>query len=236
MLTVGTSVTVAVPVLVGSAVLLAVTVTNCWLETGDGAMYSPAALMVPKLGDVIDQLTPVLFVPVTEALNCWLWPAVRLTLAGVTETLTVIRFTVALARAFGFATLVAITFTSCGVEMLAGAVYRPFESMAPKFGLSDQLTPVTVVPLTVAAKTCCWPAPRVVARGVMATVMFGCIVKAKGFDVDPPLVSVTPTGTTLAIRFAGTATASCAAAASKLTTVVTSGVPFQNICAAPDPP
>jgi hypothetical protein len=236
MLTVGTSVTVAVPVLVGSAILLAVTVTNCWLETGEGAMYNPAVLMVPKLDDVIDQLTPVLFVPVTKALNCWLWPAVRVRFAGVTETLTVTRFTVALARALGFATLVAITFTSCGLEMLAGAVYSPFESMVPEFGLRDQLTPVMVVPLTVATKTCCWLAPRVVVRGVIATVMFGCSVNAMGVEVDPPLVRVTLTGTALAIRFAGTATASSAAAASKLATVVTSGVPFQNICAAPDPP
>jgi hypothetical protein len=61
--------TVAVAVLVESAALVAVTVTFWGLLTEAGAVYSPAAEIVPAAG-LTDQETPVLVEPVTVAVNC----------------------------------------------------------------------------------------------------------------------------------------------------------------------
>ena len=120
--TVGVSVTVAVAVLVESATLVAVTVTNCWPETVAGAVYSPLVVMLPTLG-AIDQFTAELLVPVTVAPNCRLCPAVSVAVGGLTEMPTVgLSVTIALADLVESATLVANTVTTCWLEMVAGAV------------------------------------------------------------------------------------------------------------------
>ena len=49
----------------------------------------------------------------------------------------------------GSATLVALTVTVCVELMAEGAVYNPFEIL-PTLGLSDQVTLVSVAPVTVA--------------------------------------------------------------------------------------
>ena len=62
--------TVAVADLVGSAALVAVTVTVWEPEIEAGAVYRPAALMLPRAG-VSDQVTAVLLVLVTVAEKVW---------------------------------------------------------------------------------------------------------------------------------------------------------------------
>jgi hypothetical protein len=60
------------------------------------------------------QVTPVLVVPVTVPVNCWVLPAVTLALVGLTDTATdgvAEMFTVALAEAVVLAALVAVTVT-----------------------------------------------------------------------------------------------------------------------------
>ena len=55
---------------VESATLVAVTVTVWELEIEAGAVYRPAALMLPTAG-LIDHVTAVLLVPVTVAGKVW---------------------------------------------------------------------------------------------------------------------------------------------------------------------
>ena len=63
----GVNETTALALLVLSAALVAVTVTDCAVVTDAGAVYTPL-VMVPSAG-VSVQLTAVLLVPVTLALN-----------------------------------------------------------------------------------------------------------------------------------------------------------------------
>ena len=68
-----------------------------------------------------DQVTAVLLLPVTVAVNCWLCEALSVALAGLTDTLTGgCRLTVALALLVASATLVAVTVTVWG-----GSLFRP---------------------------------------------------------------------------------------------------------------
>ena len=48
------------------------------------------------------------------------------------------------------AALVALTVTVCGLLSVAGAVYRPPLEIVPTAGLTDHVTAVFVVPVTVA--------------------------------------------------------------------------------------
>ena len=65
----GTTVTLAVAVLLVSATLVAVTVTVCGLPSVAGAVYRPPLEIVPIAG-LTDQVTAVFVVPVTAAVNC----------------------------------------------------------------------------------------------------------------------------------------------------------------------
>ena len=106
--------------LVGSATLVTVTVWVLVIEAG--AVYKPAAVMLPTTG-LSDHVMAVLEVPPTVAVYCWVWEAVRMAASGVNEMLTGgVRVTVALADLVGSATLVAFTVTVCGVVIVAGAV------------------------------------------------------------------------------------------------------------------
>lgn len=72
---------------VGSATLVAVIVTACAVLIREGAVYNPFN-KVPSRGDM-DQLTDVFELPVTVAVNCLDWDAVRVALEGPNATLTV---------------------------------------------------------------------------------------------------------------------------------------------------
>ena len=78
----GLTVTLALAFLVVSAALVAVTVTLVLLVTA-GAVNTPLLETVPEDAD---QVTAVLVVPCTEALNCWVPPDVRVALPGETVT------------------------------------------------------------------------------------------------------------------------------------------------------
>ena len=67
--------------LVVSAELVAVTVAEVALETV-GAVNFPSSVMLPI---VVDQVTDVLIVPLTNALNCWVPADDTLELVGDTE-------------------------------------------------------------------------------------------------------------------------------------------------------
>ena len=105
-----------------SAALVAVTVTVCALEIEAGAVYRPVFETVPTAG-FKDQVTAVFDDPLTVAVNCWVWDAVRDTVNGVRETVTGgVRAMVALADLVESAALVAVTVTVCAPEIEAGAV------------------------------------------------------------------------------------------------------------------
>src|SRR5579863_8351006 len=163
------SVTIAVADLVVSATLVAVMVTVCVDEIVPGAVYKPLLDRVPADGLML-QVTAVLLVPVTVAVNCC-WPfAVRVAVDGLTDTATGLRVTVAVADLVVSATLVAVMVTVCVVGMVPGAVYKPLLDSVPANGLMLQVTAVLLVPVTVAVN-CCWPfAVRVAVDGLTDTV------------------------------------------------------------------
>ena len=70
-----------------SATLVAVTVTLCEVLMRAGAVYNPFAKL-PTDG-FMDQVTAVFPLPVTVAVNCALWDAVRVVFGGLMLTLTV---------------------------------------------------------------------------------------------------------------------------------------------------
>ena len=78
-------VTVAVSVLLGSATLVAITVA---VPAEAGAVYTPLLDTVPAPLATL-QLTAVLLVPLTAAVNCTPPLAVSVVLVGATSTLTV---------------------------------------------------------------------------------------------------------------------------------------------------
>src|SRR5438045_78705 len=72
---------------VGSATLVAVTVTAWAVETPEGAVYSPVLLIVPIRGLML-HVTAVLAVFTTVAVNCCVCPAMTVALAGLAATVT----------------------------------------------------------------------------------------------------------------------------------------------------
>jgi hypothetical protein len=129
------------------AELVAVTVTLVAALTV-GALKRPALETVPCDAD---QVTAVLVVPSTLAVNCWVPADVRDELLGETVMLTVdpegLTTTPALAFFVVSATLVAVTVTFVLV-VTAGAVKRPLLETAPAVEL--QVTALLVEPLTAA--------------------------------------------------------------------------------------
>ena len=106
---------------------------------------------------VVDHSTEVLLVPVTEAENCLVVPAVSVAVVGFKVTLMFVGegFTVTVAEAFAVdeAALVAVT-VAYEVAETVGAVSTPVLEMEP--AVVDQITAVFVVPLTVDVN-CCEP-------------------------------------------------------------------------------
>lgn len=117
-----------------SATLVAVTWITCVALIVDGAVYNPL-LTVPTLG-LSDQVTPVLELPFTVAVNCRDWPAFSDGDLGFKVMLTFVagggvvtagvmagpRRMVALADLVGSARLVARIVTSESALTLLGAV------------------------------------------------------------------------------------------------------------------
>src|SRR5271157_145682 len=120
----GTRVIVAEADLVGSAWLVAVIVTVCCKPTAAGAVYNPAALIVPTPAGMAVQVTAVLLVLATLAVNCCVWPPLEsVTLAGVTLKDTGgMRVTVAVSDVDETPRVVAVIVTVCCVSILEGAV------------------------------------------------------------------------------------------------------------------
>src|SRR4029079_7656609 len=82
----GFNVTMALASRVLSATLVAVTVTFCWDGIRAGAVYRPDDETPPTPPGLLAQVTAVLVVPVTVALNCCVRLAFKLALDGTTET------------------------------------------------------------------------------------------------------------------------------------------------------
>lgn len=91
--TTAAAITVAVADLVGSAVLVALTVTVKDEATEAGGVYNPFDESVPHAAPVHPEpdmlhVTVEIDVPVTTAANCWGAPAVTVTVFGLTATAT----------------------------------------------------------------------------------------------------------------------------------------------------
>jgi hypothetical protein len=121
-------VTVAFADFVASAVEVAVTITVAGLGIEAGAVYSPVALMVPHDAPLQPapesvQVTAVLAVPVTVAVNCCWAPVVTFGESGETETATgATTVTTVEADLVASACEVAVTVTVAGLGMVPGAV------------------------------------------------------------------------------------------------------------------
>jgi hypothetical protein len=108
--------------LLGSAALVAVTVTVCGVPSVAGAEYKPPLEIVPTAG-FTDHEMLVFNEPATVAENCCVWPTPRLTVPGNTVTVTRgVTVTFAVADLVGSCTLVAVTATDRGLESDAGPV------------------------------------------------------------------------------------------------------------------
>jgi hypothetical protein len=134
-----------------------------------GAVYRPPLEIVPPLAD---QLTAVLELPVTVAVNCCEAPSCKDTELGATDTATggaEVTVTVAVADLLLSATLVAVTVK---VPAVLGAVYSPLEETVP--ALVDQLTAV-LAPFTITVAVNCseWPTCRVAESGAIVTATTG---------------------------------------------------------------
>ena len=160
------TVTVAVACLLGSACAVAVTVTVGGFGTELGAVYMPAVLIAPQAlpeqpVPLTFQVTFVLLVPVTVAMNCFCCPVVTCAVAGATETTIFgVIVTTADAERVESACEVAVTFTLEGVGCVDGAVYSPLCDTVPQdtpehpMPPTLQVTAVLLVPVT--CELNCW--------------------------------------------------------------------------------
>ena len=107
--------------LVGSATLWAVTVTVCDVRILDGAVYRPTEEIVPTEG-LIDQVTAVLLVPKSVAVNCCVPKGAKLTVDGLRDTVTAWSSMITAVAVFeGSAMLVAVIVTLWVVWAVLGA-------------------------------------------------------------------------------------------------------------------
>ena len=138
--------------------------TVCCVVTLAGAVYNPVALIVPAPAGLSVQVTTVLLFEML-ALNCCVWPPLRVALAGKTLTVTSgANMTYEEADTAGFAWLVAVTYTDCPVVIQGGALYSPVDVSVPnpprlvgpqsEQELSVQVTAVLLVLDTIAVNCC----------------------------------------------------------------------------------
>jgi len=195
------TVTIADALFEESATLTALTVTVCCDATA-GAVYRPPDVIVPAPEGLTDHVTAVLFVSITVARNCCVCSAARETAAGATVTATGPSVTAADADLLGSATLVAFTRTVCGLK-LDGAVYRPVAETEPTAGVTDQVTAVFDVFITVAVNCCVCSAPSETAAGATVTPTVATSVTAAVADLVISATLVAFTLTVWAVRLAG---------------------------------
>jgi hypothetical protein len=81
-------------------------------------------------------------------------------------------------------TLVAFTVTVCCAVIEAGAVYKPFTSV-PTSGVTDHVTPVLELPVTVAVNCCVWLCSKFTPVGLMLTCTTGVKVTIAAAEVTP---------------------------------------------------
>jgi hypothetical protein len=156
---------------------VAVTVTVCCAVMLAGAVYNPAALIVPAPDEgLIDHVTAVLLVFETVAVNCWVWLAYKVAVVGDTATeIAGSKSIVAVAVLAVLTTLVAVSVTVCRAAMVAGTVYNPLELTvpAPDDGLINHVTAVLVAFVTVAVNCCVCPPYNVAVAGATETEIGG---------------------------------------------------------------
>jgi hypothetical protein len=141
----------AVPDLVVSATEVAVTVTKLGLGASDGAVYRPVEVILPQIVPaqpvpLMLQVTEVLLVPVTVAVNCCFPPTPTDGFAGETLTAMLFGATIVTTVEPEIAPLksdVAVTNTVFGAGAAAGAVYRPVELIDPQV-MPEQPPPETL--------------------------------------------------------------------------------------------
>jgi len=209
----GVTVTSAEPDLVESAELVALTVTVVFAVTA-GAVNNPEEEIVPAvvaqvtpvlvvpvalevnccvpeeelLPVVVFKVTPVLLVPVMLAVNCCVLPEDTVAVCGETATGGV-TVTTAEPDLVESAELVALTLTVV-VTVTAGAVNNPEEDIVP--AVVFQVTPVFLVPVTVAVNCCVPPEVTVAVGGETATATTVVLDPAKARpppsppDITPP--------------------------------------------------
>jgi hypothetical protein len=200
------TVTVELPDAVVSATLVALTVTEAGLGGVAGAVYSPLVEIVPTVEfppvtPFTDQVTPVLVVFVTVAVNCWAPEVWTEALAGETETDTAaITVAVAVAVWVESVVLVAATVTVGGEGWVAGAVYSPLEETVPTVELPPA-TPftfqATLLDIFVAvAVNCCVPDVWTDAlAGDIERDVIAATVTAADADLDGSAILVAETVT-----------------------------------------
>ncbi len=120
---------------------------------------------MPTAG-VSSQLTPVLLLPVTVAVNCCDCETLKVADVGLSWIVTGVRLIVAVADFVGSTMLVALIVTDWVLVTVDGAVYRPVLDSVPTAGLRDQVTLVFVVPVTVAVNCCVCETERLADAGV----------------------------------------------------------------------
>ena len=95
--------------------------------------------------------------PKTLAVNCCVCPAVRFTVFGLTETITIgegVRVTVAVSNLLESAALVALTVADCTLGIDPGAVYSPVALIVPAPEITVHVTAVFGVPVTLTPNCC----------------------------------------------------------------------------------
>ena len=151
--------------------------------------------MVPVPAGLIVQVTAVFAEPVTVDVNCCVWAAKSVAVAGASVTVTGtaggLRVTVPDAFFVVSLTLVAITATVCTLAMDAGAVYKPVLLTDPTDGLMDHVTAVLPSPVTVAVNCCVCPARSVALAGLTETGESSVTVEERLFVGSATLVAVT---------------------------------------------
>lgn len=190
----GVTVTVALPTGFGATVLVAVIAKVCGNSKLAGAVYKPVASMVPTVAlppamPLTAQVTVVVMVPVTVAVNCCIAPVAMLGVEGDTLTVMgVVMDTTVVATKEGSTTLVAVTVTVPGVGgATAGAMYKPdvvmvpTELLPPGMPLTAKLTLVLEWPVTVTKN--CTPRPTGTETGVIGFIEMVAVGRTVKIDV-----------------------------------------------------
>ena len=133
----------------------------------------------------------------TVAVSCVVWPLFSAVVGGLTLTATEGSSVIVVDEdAVVSARLVAVTVTVCAVVTVAGAVYRPDVLIEPPAtGLTDHVTALFALLVTIAVSCAVWPLFSAVFAGLTLTATEGSSVIAVDEDavVSAKLVAVTVT-------------------------------------------